>query len=99
MTALSDTFDCQTCGACCSFSDAWPRFSLEEDAQLDLIPEGFVADDLGGMRCEDGRCSALAGAVGTMTRCTIYAIRPDVCRACMPGGDDCLMARAAFRLT
>ena len=98
MTPSSVAFDCQTCGACCSYSDEWPRFSLEEEAQLELIPEVLVAVDLGGMRCVGGRCSALDGKVGAATTCTIYAIRPDVCRACMPGGDDCLMARAAFGL-
>ena len=98
MTPSSVAFDCQTCGACCSYSDEWPRFSLEEDAQLELIPEALVAADLGGMRCVGGRCSALDGEVGAATTCTIYAIRPDVCHACMPGGDDCLMARAAFGL-
>ncbi|TIW89146.1 MAG: YkgJ family cysteine cluster protein, partial [Mesorhizobium sp.] len=32
-------FDCQSCGACCSYSAEWPRFSTEDDAQLDRIPE------------------------------------------------------------
>ena len=88
-------FDCQSCGACCSYSAEWPRFSMEDDAQLDRIPEKFVAADLSGMRCEGVRCTALTGEVGKHTACGIYEIRPDVCRACMPGGDDCLMARAA----
>ncbi|RVA16071.1 YkgJ family cysteine cluster protein, partial [Mesorhizobium sp. M7D.F.Ca.US.004.03.1.1] len=30
--------------------------------------------------------------------CGIYDVRPDVCRACMPGDDDCLMARRAHGL-
>ncbi|CAN7440128.1 YkgJ family cysteine cluster protein [Mesorhizobium caraganae] len=88
-------FDCQGCGACCSYSAEWPRFSTEDDAQLDRIPEKFVAADLSGMRCEGVRCTALTGEVGKHTACGIYEIRPDVCRACMPGGDDCLMARKA----
>ena len=91
-----EIFDCQSCGACCSYSADWPRFSLEEDWQLDLIPEAMVSADLSGMRCDGVRCSALAGTVGQKTACTIYEVRPDVCRACMPGDDDCLMARAAF---
>lgn len=88
-------FDCQSCGACCSYSAEWPRFSTEDDAQLDRIPEKFVAADLSGMRCEGVRCSALTGEIGKHTACGIYEIRPDVCHACMPGGDDCLMARKA----
>ena len=94
----SVAFDCQSCGACCAYSADWPRFSTEEDAELDRIPEELVATDQSGMRCEGGRCSALRGEVGKGTACTIYEIRPHVCRACMPGGGDCLMARAAYGL-
>ena len=93
---LGEGFDCKSCGACCSYSSEWPRFSTEDDAQLARIPEKLVAASETGMRCEGARCSALAGEVGKSTACTIYDIRPDVCRACMPGGDDCLMARRAF---
>ena len=91
-------FDCQSCGACCSYSADWPRFSTEDDEQLDRIPAELVAADQSGMRCEGVRCSALAGEVGKHTACGIYELRPDVCRACMLGGDDCLMARAAHGL-
>ncbi|MBZ9905012.1 YkgJ family cysteine cluster protein [Mesorhizobium sp. BR115XR7A] len=89
-------FDCQSCGACCSYSAEWPRFSTEDDAQLDRIPEKYVAADLSGMRCNGVRCSALSGEVGKSTACAIYDLRPDVCRACMPGDDECLMARRAL---
>ena len=92
---LTPDFDCQSCGACCSYSAEWPRFSTEDDAQLDRIPEKYVAADLSGMRCDGVRCSALTGEVGKSTACGIYELRPDVCRACMPGDDECLMARRA----
>ena len=62
MTPSSAAFDCQTCGACCSYSDEWPRFSLEEEAQLELIPEALVAADLGGMRCVGPAGDAEEGA-------------------------------------
>ena len=91
-------FDCQSCGACCAYSADWPRFSTEDDAQLDRIPAKLVSATETGMRCEGARCSALAGKVGQATSCTIYEIRPDVCRACMPGDGDCLIARKAFGL-
>jgi Fe-S-cluster containining protein len=91
-------FDCQSCGACCSYSAEWPRFSTEDDAQLDRIPEKYVAADLSGMRCEGVRCSALSGEVGKSTACGIYDLRPDVCRACMPGDEECLTARRALGL-
>ena len=90
--------DCQACGACCSYSSAWPRFSTEDDADLDRLPAHLVSADLSGMRCEGSRCSALTGRVGTRTSCSVYPIRPDVCRACVPGGEDCRMARRSFGL-
>ncbi|CDX27428.1 hypothetical protein MPLB_960021 [Mesorhizobium sp. ORS 3324] len=98
LSDASAVFDCQSCGACCAYSADWPRFSTEEDAELDRIPEELVAADQSGMRCEGGRCAALHGEVGKQTACAIYEIRPHVCRACMPGGDDCLMARELYGL-
>ena len=88
--------DCQSCGACCAFDNSWPRFTLESEAELSLIPARLVAADLSGMRCRGARCSALAGEVGKATSCTVYAVRPDVCRACVPGGDDCQLARVGW---
>lgn len=98
MLPTSKTFDCQSCGACCSYSAEWPRFSTEDEADLAQIPEALVADDLSGMRCEGGRCAALTGVVGQRTACSIHPVRPDVCRICMPGDVECLTARAAFEL-
>ncbi|MEY9533333.1 Fe-S-cluster containining protein [Sinorhizobium fredii] len=45
------------------------------------------------MRCENDRCTALEGALGKFVACKVYAVRPIVCRTCMPGDDECLMAR------
>jgi Fe-S-cluster containining protein len=84
---------CQACGACCSYSSNWPRFTTEDEAALDLIPAKFVNARLSGMRCDGDRCSALSGKVGVATSCGIYAIRPEVCRTCMPGDVECEMAR------
>jgi uncharacterized protein len=89
---------CQACGACCSFSREWPRFSTEDDADLDRIPRIYVDDRHGRMRCNGNRCSALVGEIGIATECSIYDVRPDVCRACMPGDDACLMARQHYNL-
>jgi uncharacterized protein len=90
---------CRTCGACCSYSAEWPRFSLESEAQLGLIPREFVAEDEHGMRCTVGRCAALVGTVGQSTSCAIYPLRPDVCRACSPGDAECHEARRHFGLS
>jgi Fe-S-cluster containining protein len=89
---------CRTCGACCSFSPEWPRFSLESDADLDRIPHKYVDGEQGRMRCSGNRCAALVGDVGVSTACAIYSVRPDVCRACLPGDDACQMARRRFNL-
>jgi uncharacterized protein len=89
---------CQACGACCAYSANWPRFTIEEDADLDLIPAALVNDRLSGMRCEGDRCAALQGKVGAATACGIYAIRPEVCRTCMPGDAECAMARRKYGL-
>ena len=56
---MSDNLDaspCQSCGACCAYSSNWPRFTIEEDAALDLIPSELVNDRLSGMRCDGDRC-------------------------------------------
>lgn len=95
---VSEAVSCQACGACCAFSATWPRFTTEDDADLDRIPAAFVADDLSGMRCEGDRCTALTGIVGVSTACAVYAVRPEVCRACEPGDDACRMARRRFGL-
>ena len=92
------TYDCQACGACCSYSAEWPRFSLESEAELDMIPRAYVDDARGRMRCAGDRCAALTGEVGVATSCAIYAVRPQVCRACLPGDAACLMARQRFNL-
>lgn len=96
MTAIAsptETSPCQSCGACCSYSSNWPRFTIEDDDALDLIPAQFVNEKLSGMRCAGDRCSALTGKVGEATACGIYAVRPEVCRTCMPGDPECAMAR------
>jgi uncharacterized protein len=84
---------CQPCGACCAYSRNWPRFSTEDDATLALIPPDFVNEQQSGMRCEGERCSALSGRIGVATSCVVYAVRPEVCRSCMPGDTECGMAR------
>jgi Fe-S-cluster containining protein len=91
--AQADDDVCRTCGACCSYSAEWPRFSLESEAQLGLIPRELVAEDEHGMRCTGGRCAALVGIVGQSTSCAIYPMRPDVCRTCLPGDAECREAR------
>ncbi|MBN8979749.1 MAG: YkgJ family cysteine cluster protein [Rhizobiales bacterium] len=89
---------CQSCGACCSYSRNWPRFTIEDDAALDLIPASLVNERLSGMRCDGDRCCALKGEIGKSVACGIYDARPEVCRTCMPGDAECTMARRKFGL-
>jgi len=96
--AIDVAASCRTCGACCSFSRDWPRFTTDSDTDLDRIPREFVSERVDGMRCCGERCSALLGEVGILTTCAIYEVRPDVCRACDPGDEACLLARHAFGL-
>ena len=56
--AADNESPCQACGACCSYSQNWPRFTIEDDAALDLIPEGLVNERLSGMRCDGDRCQS-----------------------------------------
>lgn len=91
----ADGEPCRSCGVCCAHSSAWPRFTLESDAEIARIPEALIAADSSGMRCEGERCAALSGEIGVATTCTIYAVRPIVCRDCLPGDDACTIARAA----
>jgi Fe-S-cluster containining protein len=89
---------CQACGACCAYSANWPRFSTESEEELALIPQSLVNERQSGMRCDGDRCSALKGKIGDATACGIYAVRPEVCRSCMPGDAECAMARRKFGL-
>lgn len=96
--SVGDGSPCQACGACCAYSAEWPRFTTEDEDALARLPQDLIADDGSGMRCNGVRCSALKGTVGVATSCSVYADRPDVCRACEPGDDACQMARAKFGL-
>ena len=96
--APEDESPCQSCGACCAYSSNWPRFTIEEDSALDLIPADLVNERQSGMRCDGDRCSALSGRIGVATSCTVYANRPEVCRTCMPGDAECGMARRKWGL-
>lgn len=98
METIDPSTLCQSCGACCGYSQNWPRFSTESEEELAAIPERFVNERQSGMRCEGDRCSALQGEIGRATSCGIYALRPEVCRTCMPGDAECAMARRKFGL-
>jgi Fe-S-cluster containining protein len=95
---VSSGSPCRNCGACCAFSADWPRFWTETDEEIARIPAEFVIDDQSAMACDGDRCRALEGRVGEDTGCTIYDVRPAVCRACEPGDEACGMARERYGL-
>ncbi|MBM85634.1 MAG: zinc/iron-chelating domain-containing protein [Rhodospirillaceae bacterium] len=90
--------NCRYCGACCAFSENWPRFTLEDNAAIENIPWELVNEQETGMRCYKDRCAALEGKIGTLTSCSIHPNRPIVCRDCKPGEETCLIARRRFGL-
>jgi len=63
----------------------------------DHPPGHYVTVDPSGVdvmaRLDDGWCAALDR---NSMRCTIYALRPQVCRDYEMGGPDCLAERAAW---
>ncbi len=80
---------CACCDACCCRQQAM----LFNDTD---VPDEFIEIDTRGemsmVRLEDGWCAALDR--GTMS-CTIYAMRPWICREFEMGGYECISARAA----
>lgn len=93
-TSSAETFDCQTCGACCVEAGA---VILDEE---DDVPAALV-QRVANLRCmvTEGtsfRCAALFGTVGSAVGCGIYGRRPAVCRSFDAGTDECLSARAAM---
>lgn len=87
--------NCQECGACCSYSYDWPELWYPADA---AVPEHMITEDGQFVQCDGDRCIALQGVVGKLVNCSIYHIRPVVCRTCMPGDDACRLARKHFNL-
>ena len=75
------------------------RASRSNREEILAIPRALVDDARGTMRCAGDRCVALDGEIGVATACTIYAVRPEVCRACQPGDDSCTLARRRFGIT
>jgi len=91
--------DCRPCGRCC-FSELpeYVRvFGVDTD-RMDQRAMGFTTF-LGNklfMRMEEGRCTALAIDPDARTfSCSIYEMRPDVCRSLARGSGAC---KADFEL-
>jgi len=79
---------CEDCRACCCRKEVL----LLGDPR---VPSHFVVIDTWGgevlERLDDGWCAALDRQT---LRCSIYALRPQLCRDVAMGGAECLAARA-----
>jgi len=110
-----DNYDCVKCGACCvSDYDApdYAHVSTEEaeefwtrDLDSLLYEERTYGAPALSMKTRydpqgNCRCAALSGTVGKQVSCSVYDIRPNVCRRFEAGSSVCDSARkAAFGLS
>mgnify|MGYP000329901022 CR=1 FL=1 len=96
------TDPCRPCGACCA---ALPvQFPVVDGPAVPAeLSVPSVPEHRRMRRRADGACIALQGCPGEGTACTIYAVRPEPCRAFEPSRDEvpnayCDRARARFGL-
>ena len=95
LTMSQPEFDCQKCGACCSYKWSWPVLKRDRSDARD-IPDWMQRKDYPLMKTDrGGRCVALRGIVGSMVSCAVYGSRPKACVEFKPGSALCLEARAA----
>jgi uncharacterized protein len=97
---MSETFDCQQCGACCAYFRVSFYWAEGDDAPGGTVPVHLTHDVSPTLRCMGGtqtkpaRCVALSGEIGQQVGCTIYLQRSSTCKELMPGDEKCLKARA-----
>lgn len=105
------SLDCQTCGICCTslgadvetIADMVPEDVLRLNARqirlhvLNMATRAKWQDQTAGPLAGARACvcNALSGSILHRVRCTIYEVRPQVCREFAPGSKRCLEARAA----
>ena len=91
------TYDCEKCGACCSFKWSWPIFKRDRSDAIG-IPIEMQRTDYPLMKTENNRCVALDGEVGSKVKCSVYNCRPQACRLFEPGSELCLEARTKLEI-
>ena len=90
--SLAVPADCQDCGVCCfSTLETYVRVTGDDYERL-----GQRASDVthfvgnrAYLRMTAGHCAALAIEEGGRFRCTVYEVRPDVCRELDRGSREC----------
>jgi Fe-S-cluster containining protein len=100
--AANNPDNCLACGACCfSPSEMFVRVTGEDWARLGADAAG-AAHFIGHrafMRMRNGHCAALEIRRGAEAApeffCTLYEIRPQICRALQRGSPECEGERSA----
>jgi uncharacterized protein len=94
--------DCARCGSCCYGDEMWIHVMAADDVVLgdDNVERLTVLTEHGrgyrsrSMKMVAGRCIALRDDLGDgRPGCSIYGIRPDICRTFCAGSPDCQAAR------
>ena len=99
MTAVPD---CRACGACCYGDELWVHVMAGDDVRLgdDRLRHLTVLTQHGrgyfarSMKMQNGRCVAFRDRLPDGgTGCSIYEVRPEICRTFEAGSADCHAAR------
>lgn len=89
---------CLECGACCfSNLETAVRVTGDDHERLGAAAEHLVhfVGNRAYMRVADGRCAALRVEPSGRFVCTVYEVRPEVCRALDRGSAHCSAERHA----
>lgn len=105
-------YDCQPCGACCRNPAFNREHGLVDYVQVFPADQLFKMKGLRASLTQKndegewhmrmtptGLCVALTGEPGQHTACSIYALRPNVCRKVQPGDPKCIDARREHGFT
>jgi Fe-S-cluster containining protein len=98
------SYDCRSCGACCTNPDENRREGTEEWVEVEpdeallrrRAAAGLVVYNEAGaahLRLAGQRCAALRGTLGRRVTCAIYGHRPRACRRVEAGSPRCRQYR------
>jgi hypothetical protein len=93
-----DSAACQSCGACCSFSRRVAAVYIGKRRRSQPDSPGACRRRTGPHAMQRQSVLRPYRDRRVATSCAIYAQRPDVCKACLPGDHACRLARQHFGL-